>query len=246
MPKKCSLGADVASQILKRHVRTLRKHLEPCRAEDADGIHDVRVASRRLRAVLTIYSQSFEKASRNAFQAFARRITRELGTARELDVSIALLERYQKRLKGPPRYAATHVLRQMRALRKAESPTLAACVSRVDGDLDGSLIPLFEGLGPTKKCVLDEAQEGLERKLAGLKRRHARWRDAPSPEQLHQIRIRTKKFRYACELFAGLYGREFAAFTEKLKALQESLGDWNDCRVLCDYVNAEANGALPQ
>ncbi len=246
MPKKCSLGMDVTSQMLKKHVRALRRPLDSCRAETPDGIHDVRVASRRLRSVLTIYGQNFDKPSRNAFQVFARRITRDLGRARELDVSITLLERYRKRLKGPPRYAATHILRQIRELRKAESATLAACVTRVDDDLDRLLMPLFEELGPARKCVIDEARKGLEASLSNLKRQHVRWRDAPSPEHLHRIRIRTKKFRYACELFAALYGADFVEFIERLKAMQESLGDWNDCRVLDRYVNAEADGALPR
>ena len=58
------------------------------------------------------------------------------------------------------------------------------------------------------------------------------------------MRIQFKKLRYTCEVYAELYGPAMKRFLRDLKAAQESLGSWNDHRVLRDYV-AEAMEADP-
>jgi hypothetical protein len=52
--------------------------------------------------------------------------------------------------------------------------------------------------------------------------------------------------RYACELFAPLWKGDMDAFIKELKNAQEALGNWNDYRVLRDYVHALSDGATPK
>jgi CHAD domain-containing protein len=50
----------------------------------------------------------------------------------------------------------------------------------------------------------------------------------PDPAALHPFRLKTKQIRYTLEGFRGVYGDSVAALLEKLKPLQNALGDVND------------------
>ncbi len=51
----------------------------------------------------------------------------------------------------------------------------------------------------------------------------------PSPEQLHRVRLAAKKLRYTLELFRPCYGPALEARIERLRGLQQVLGEINDC-----------------
>jgi len=52
-----------------------------------------------------------------------------------------------------------------------------------------------------------------------------------TPEQLHQLRLATKHFRYTLEAFRPVYGEPLEAWLKELRQVQQFLGDINDCRV---------------
>jgi hypothetical protein len=58
--------------------------------------------------------------------------------------------------------------------------------------------------------------------------RHAATADLDA-EELHQFRLAAKRFRYTLELFEPCYGTAMERRLKKLKALQDFLGDINDC-----------------
>jgi hypothetical protein len=89
---------------------------------------------------------------------------------------------------------------------------------------------------PAEYCYLVNAVVTLHEGFEALTAEYDAWRQSPSEEALHLVRIGFKKLRYHCEIFKPLYGTAMAPFIEKLRAAQESLGLWNDCRVLRDYV----------
>ncbi|MBN2309793.1 MAG: CHAD domain-containing protein [Candidatus Hydrogenedentes bacterium] len=239
MPKPCTLATETASRVLKAKVRALRREIEPCRSEDPDGIHDLRVASRRIRAVLTAHRRLFERPAYDNYQRHVQRITRALGKARELDVCLGLLEGRRNRLRGAPRSAATSAVRWLAAARKAESASIAQAVALAGGPaFDELLMALFEGMKRTKRCYLDDAAKALRNRYRRLREADRAWRNAASEESLHGIRIQFKKLRYACETFAGLYGADMGRFIARCKELQQVLGDWNDLRVLRNHVVA--------
>ncbi|MDP3565474.1 MAG: CHAD domain-containing protein, partial [Methanoregula sp.] len=66
-------------------------------AEDIEYIHRMRVASRRLRAALPLFATCFPVKNYNRWSEEIRNITRALGEARDTDVQIAYLTKYQKR-----------------------------------------------------------------------------------------------------------------------------------------------------
>jgi CHAD domain-containing protein len=67
--------------------------------------------------------------------------------------------------------------------------------------------------------------------------------DAPSDEELHALRIRTKRVRYAAEAMAPLVGRKARTFATAAAALQDVLGTLNDAVVAERWLREWAHGS---
>lgn len=64
-------------------------------------------------------------------------------------------------------------------------------------------------------------------------------------EALHQLRLHTKRFRYTLEVFQTLYGPGLNVRLKKLQALQQHLGDINDCVTTRDLVTGLTGKKAP-
>ena len=243
----CTLARDAAVEAVRERVAVLEEHIAPCRQEDADGIHDLRVASRRLRAALKAHKAAFPRSLRKALAKRVKKVTRRLGTARELDVCVEVLRMHADVFPGEVNEGVTFVLGVLRRGRAAESASVAQAVAVVDTpEFAQQVEGLVEAAGSTRACYLERLEKDLKNKYAKILDAYSAWQRAPSGDSLHQVRIQCKKFRYACEIAAGQYGKGMDRFTARLKTVQTLLGDWNDARVLRNYVNAAKPEAPPE
>lgn len=85
------------------------------------------------------------------------------------------------------------------------------------------------------------ASENAVVHLPGLARRYFRngralFRRPPSPRDLHQFRLQTKRFRYTLELFQPCYGPGLDQRLEKLREVQNRLGEINDCAATIEML----------
>ncbi len=81
-----------AEQVLRRRLAVFMRELRRLeRSADADTVHDLRVASRRLRAALRHLEPCFSKRQARSLRAAIRKLARLLGEARDLDILIASL-----------------------------------------------------------------------------------------------------------------------------------------------------------
>jgi len=245
--KPCMLAPEAAARLLKSRVRALRNPIEATRTQDPDGIHDARVASRRLRAALGEHEAVFARSAFRPFYKDVRNITRLLGVARELDVTLGLLESARRTLHGAPRWALGYVVRRLRAMRADETAHVIEGVDLATSpNFDRALMALFEGLRPQSACYVKNAVVNLQGDYQSLYRIYGLWETVSSEDILHRIRIGFKKLRYTCELYAPLYGEPMELFLRDLKQAQEELGTWNDYRVLRNYVAAQRADATPR
>jgi len=228
---------------LDDRVAALTKAARLAADRDIGGIHDVRVASRRIRALLRAHKKLFGKEPLRDFECQVKAVTRGLSAARELDVTIGLLEKRRRKLKGSTRLAATQVIRFLREQRSEEAPNVDAGIHLIgDGRFGKSLEALKGAVKSMKRCYLDTARTALTKRLDALHAIHAKWRQTRSEEDLHQVRIAFKRLRYSCEVFEPLYGKAMRDYIKTLKSAQEHLGDWNDIRVMRDHVEHLARG----
>jgi CHAD domain-containing protein len=91
-----------ALEVVRRRLAVFARELRRLeRSPDPDAIHDVRVASRRLRAALRHLEPCFRKRDARSLRDAARKVARLLGEARDLDIMLENLARDAAR-KGSP------------------------------------------------------------------------------------------------------------------------------------------------
>ncbi len=202
--------------------------------EDAEYLHQMRVALRRLRVVLRMAEKLRADEQLAALSKEVAALCVALGHIREWDVFIAQTVR--------PMCARMAGHAGLQALLAASERQRDACHAALRGETQARelqrLILRFaiwmNGLY-WQQQDLPQARDFSNTRLQKLARRFARsgqhlnTLDAP---RLHALRILAKKLRYSAEFFSGLYDRQKArSFLKALSEVQEVLGQINDIAV---------------
>jgi inorganic triphosphatase YgiF len=216
---------------------------------DPEGVHQMRVALRRLRTACMLLRRELGSPTAKVFGAEARWLAQLLGVARDWDVFItetvaapaAALSSEIVDFDGLRRAAESHRLVGYAALREA-------LVSRRYNRFQLSLRQWIESRGWRSELpsgslglLLEPAAEFAERVLSQLHRKalqrgvHIRQLDAAGR---HQLRIALKKLRYATEFFQSLRHRGDRDYLASLASLQDALGRDNDAETTQPFVNA--------
>ena len=245
--KECGLADMRAVAAIQAQVKAMLDQTGPLQGEEVEAIHDMRVASRRLRAILGEYKALFGKPILKQAQGYVRDVTRALGKPRELDVSIALLEKHRKRLHGSQRFAANHVLSILQAQRRDESAAIARTAALVASpDFNACLEALIENAGQRRHCCLKIAIRHSTRRFDDVVKAYNQWCETSSYHQLHRLRIAFKKLRYTCEAHRELHGERMENIIRRLKHVQDALGEWHDFWIVRDFVDQAAAIAPPK
>jgi len=215
-------------------------------ATDPEFLHDFRVAVRRTRSVLSHGKGVLPDDGRDHFRTEFRWLGALTTPSRDLDVYLIEWPSYVAPL-GQASPELRPVVDHIVARRDAEHAILAATL-RSDRyravmtgyrawidvlDADGGATRKAKGpIGPIVAARLGAAQQ---RVLAG-----GRAIDAGSPaEALHELRKDAKKLRYLLECFGGvLPERPRKTFVQRLKALQDNLGEFQDTEVHTTQLRA--------
>ena len=241
MPRTCKLNKKAVSNALGQRLTNLREQAEPARRGDVDGVHDLRVASRRLRAALAQCAPLLANRAVKSFRREVRAITKLLGRPRELDVMLGLLAEFREQSPEQDAHGLGHAVDMLRARRKDIE---AYCARAADLAESNGFTLHFEAvlasMKPAGRRHLNRIEASLSDAFGELRRAHKSWRKSHADGALHRIRIAFKKLRYACEPYEPLYGEAMTAFIAVLKKMQERLGAWNDWRVLRDEIEGIA------
>jgi triphosphatase len=209
-------------------------------AGDVEGVHQMRVAIRRLRTALVLFETHLEPHTTGRFEAELKRLGQVLGEARDWDVFC--LDTIPKALGDAPGASWGHLLlkaaeeKRQAAHRRVEeeigSPALTGFVLGMAAWAeDGSTRPALLGDKRLRKPLGKLAPELLDR-LAGKVAKRGRHVGRRSDEELHALRKSLKKLRYGVDDLTGLYGRKAVKrYLQGCKELQALLGRMNDAAV---------------
>lgn len=205
-----------------------------------EGVHQMRVGVRRLRALLSLFKPIFEPLAHAERKAILSDFQKLLGPMREWDVFLSeLLEPLAQQAPETP--ALDHARTAALAEREAAH---AAAAAAVQAPSFTALILDTAAWVLSPESFLPEADEPigqfaariLSKQHRKLKRR-GRAHDEAAPEVLHHVRIQAKKLRYAVEFFESLHPRKKQKrFLKRVKAVQDALGVVNDAAVAADHV----------
>jgi triphosphatase len=240
----------------------------------AEGIHQMRVAVRRLRSLLSAGKKLLPKDARRAIADELAGLAAPLGPARNLDVFASeLLGPLRATLADEPGRAELAASGE-RARRAAYDRVREEIMSPRHTRAVLNLLRWFEGRRwdasqaleipaskiPASKIPASEIPAGLtfpiraiapgilERRRREVRKRSGRFAQL-SPRERHRLRIAVKKLRYTVELLGSLYDpRDLRRYVGRLKRVQEGLGYANDVRVAYGLVielSREAEAAEP-
>jgi CHAD domain-containing protein len=204
---------------------------------DPESLHDMRVGVRRARALLRA-GGSLIASDTQMLRGELQWLGGVLGAVRDLDVLIERLQAEVAELNDIDRQAAARVLRTLERRRKRERK---AMLEALDGERYLRLLDRFEteieALEPTRAPV--SLGSLARRELKKLRRAVAALPERPPDEDLHALRKRGKRARYAAEL-AGKKRAVKAA-----KGLQDLLGEHQDAVVAEQRLRALALDSPP-
>lgn len=142
---------DAAAKAVAVRVGELWEHADDVLdVADIERVHDMRVATRRLRAVLEIFAPCFPHTAHGAALKEVKGLADALGERRDPDVQIDHLEGYHDAVSAPDRPGIDILLARLRARQAAANADLAVALAEMErGDLRGRLVALVEEVRAT-------------------------------------------------------------------------------------------------
>ncbi|TRO45633.1 CHAD domain-containing protein [Candidatus Bathyarchaeota archaeon] len=248
---------QAAVKVLAFHYRRMLSHEPGTRlGEDVEALHDMRVATRRMRAALRVFQASLDPEVHAALRRGMRRTGRALGPVRDLDVFRQRTRAYQDSLPDEQQGGLDEFLQVLEARREAARERMIAYLNgrryaRFKADMDRFLASAGSPGGPASSDrVLDVAPAAVRERLADVLafNQEVSLPDPP-PERLHALRIACKRLRYTFEFFEEVLGRQTRALIVEIVALQDHLGIIQDAvvagHILRDYLIAGTWGVEP-
>jgi triphosphatase len=243
---------EVARAVCGHHLESLVSREPAVRVGlDTEAVHKMRVSTRRLRASLRLFGACFAAREASALLASFRWLARALGEVRDLDVQLLQLRARRERLGAQPSRGWEELARLLQARHEAARGRLlaildgakyAALVARA-GRVFGAAPPRRRPGHPAALPAIEFAGRTLSRRSRKLARAIEEGRTSATPERLHAIRIRGKRYRYAGEAFQSLFNEAFGERLSRLSRFQEVLGLFQD-GVVSGRLSAELQGEL--
>lgn len=211
--------------------------------DDPEALHDMRVASRRLRAALSLFRDALPVRFERLRDEFGW-VGDALGAVRDLDVQMKELDGWIREVPEPDRAplgAVRSVMAEQRAAARAD------LLTALDSPRYDRLVRAFSQAlraGPLRRSaasrapVLAVAPDLVERRFRSVRKAGKRIELTSPAAEYHTLRKRARRLRYALECFADVYPGETQALVKRLVAVQDILGDHQDATVAVDRLRA--------
>ncbi|QYK56566.1 MAG: CHAD domain-containing protein [Fimbriimonadaceae bacterium] len=229
------MGRDRLPKAVTKRARALVTAFEKAskHLSTEEGVHEARVALRRLRSLWRV-AEALGDRKAERLRRKAGRTARALGDARELDVLAGRLAQ-EAGSHGLGELSATGWLDQIEAARCL---ALGKAEESVQRKRHAKWLESAKAWSK-KKARLDLDQAALEVLVADHLAAIAAYREAATPDSLHQLRIRAKRLRYLLETLPGRSALVQQAIHD-LTQVQDLLGEARDARAAA--VGAERRG----
>jgi CHAD domain-containing protein len=237
LPDYPSTG-EVLARYLAEHLEALQHQDVMLRAGGSEGVHQLRIAARRVRSALSTYKSVLPDGATDDLRAELKWLGQLLSDARDAQVArerlLALLDEQPVELvMGPVRaridddLGAAYREGRSRATQELDGERYFAMLDRLEA---------FVATPPESDTATQPATEQLPRLLAKdlkrVRKRHRAAEDAPSEEArevaLHEVRKAAKRLRYAGESAMPVFGDGAQKLAKTAKGVTSLLGDVQD------------------
>jgi CHAD domain-containing protein len=234
-------GAEHLAAMLRSQLETLLAHDPVIRhGADSEALHQMRVASRRLRAYLRTARPVLDRDRAEALRDELAWLGGALAPLRDLDVLAAHLRGEAASLEPGERRAVARLLGRVRTERGAAR---AALLGALESERYVALLDALEEAARQPPVVAEADWTDLaERAFRKLEKAVDALGETPADAELHAVRIRAKRARYAAELAEVMAGKRATRLIQKLHALQDALGEHQDAAVAEAWLRRAAGG----
>ena len=241
------LLGEAGRKVLGFHFAAMLRHEQGTKeGVEIEELHDMRVATRRMRAAFEVFEDAFEPKAIKPHLKGLRATGRALGQVRDLDVFMEKAQHYLDTLPEGQRHGLDPLLAAWNEQRTADR---AKMLEHLDGREYAAFKHKFlEFLTTPGKGARVASQDSpapdrvrqvvpilVYTRLAAV-RAYEPLLSAATLEQLHALRIEFKKLRYTLEYFREVLGAEARMVIEEIKTVQDHLGDLNDANVACQIL----------
>ena len=234
--------AEAGRKVMRYHFAQMLLHEDGTRlGEDIEELHDMRVATRRMRAAFEVFQDAFTDKAIKTHLKGLRATGRNLGRVRDLDVFMEKAHHYLNTLPSERQAELEPLLKSWAQEREKDRELMVAYLDStkyaqfreeflrfVSTPGEGARKNPSGDLLPTRAG--DIAPILIYTRLASVRAFNSILENA-SLEQFHALRIEFKKLRYTVEFFREVLGEESKLVINDLKMIQDHLGDLNDAHV---------------
>jgi CHAD domain-containing protein len=231
-----ALGASVHRLVSYDHLARV--------GDDPEGVHQARVATRRLRSDLRTFRSVLDPAWAEDLRDDLGWIGGELGAVRDADVLLDALHNHLSELPAGDQAHAEPLLVRLGHERAARRDALLAAlrstryIALLDRLVDAAANPRpADGTPHPRRRARKLARHSWRR----LRRTVRALPDDPTDEQLHEVRKRAKQARYALEAITPVASKRAARLARRLATLQDRLGAQHDAIVATAWLRTAAD-----
>ncbi|HXQ91253.1 MAG TPA: CHAD domain-containing protein [Acidimicrobiales bacterium] len=246
---------DVAFAVIRRNFSAVLAHETGTRlGEDAEELHDMRVATRRTRAALSLFEEALPVRARHVRMELGW-LAGALGAVRDLDVQLERLDAWTADVPDEERFGLADLAALLSRQRAEARRALLACLdsARYERMVAGFTSMLRQG--PSRRSAAARAPAGvvvpdlIEARHRAATKAARRARRSGDIADFHITRIRLKRLRYALEFVSEIYERRTVKYLRHVVKLQDVLGLMQDARVaagrLRELATAEGSTLSP-
>jgi CHAD domain-containing protein len=240
------IGLDCAASALEWAAEVLRVRFDEVvnlrdaalDFSDIEGVHSMRVATRRLRSALRDFMPLMDKRPSKRVRKELKQLADALGAVRDQDVAIVALEALQVEAETEPiKEGIGKLLEERRDSHEVARLDLTeALAAHHLNDLQERFTATIDKAVRRKKSKqtvsFNEAGGDIVAdSLQDLLDLGASLYEPFKTEELHEMRIAAKRLRYAIELFVACWGAQIAPFADEVAEMQSFLGEVHDCDI---------------
>lgn len=233
--------AELGRVLLRRHFRRMLAAERDVRGNKAiEPIHELRVATRRLRAIMRLLAVVAPADELRHYTKRIQRLARTAGAVRDRDVLLAHMRASVERMPADQAAALEQLMARLAEERAAAHSQLIKLLDSdeiADFKHDFAAFMNSQGGWDESPCVRDLAGSTIWRHYEAL-RAHTNGSLPDAPEELHAMRVEGKRLRYVLELFGDTFGPRGDTAIEPLVAFQDHLGALNDISVARELLQA--------
>jgi CHAD domain-containing protein len=234
-------GAGIKLVLVGRFAEMSQRRSAALKWEDLEGVHSMRVASRRLRSALHDFTPYLKKRGLASSLKQIKQIADALGKVRDQDVAILALEQLSSNAPADVSAVLSELINIRQQSRDKARQQLERIITKIRlkqlGSVFSTAVEASSARSKQKSAVptyIQIASSIILERLRELEKLSNSLYRPSRVKPLHKMRITAKRLRYAIELFQVCWGRKIAPFAEEVARLQQSLGDLHDCDMWID------------